>query len=112
MNKALTKSDFTIIRQQYNGTQADSKTNRVHGYIPAFKDIETSAVYLSRYSDGSIANLHLLDGLPDEVIVSRDKEHNIVAVKPSIISGFIKDGQFYTREQCSINNQEADELAM
>ena len=43
----------------------------------------------------------MLDGLPEALITERDQQNNIVSVKPSVIPGFIRDGEFYTREQAA-----------
>ena len=52
--------------------------------------METGRTYLSRYSDGRPAPIHIHDGLP-EAIQWR--------TEINIIPGFVRDGRFYTREQ-------------
>ena len=85
----------------YSGTGGVSNENRSLGFIPAFCDTETGAVYLSCHKDGTQAVIHILDGLPEKLITARDTQNKIIAVKPSVIPGFIKDEQFYTREQAA-----------
>lgn len=87
--------------QDFTGTGGVSKENRSLGFLPAFRDNETGRVYLSCNKDGTQAAVHLLDGLPEDVIISRDEENNIVSVKPSVIPGFVKEAVFYTREQAA-----------
>ena len=41
----------------------------------------------------------MLDGLPDAVIVRRNRSGKVTAVRGSIVAGFLRDGRFYTREQ-------------
>ncbi len=67
------------------------------GFRPAFLDFETQKVYPSRFADGRLAPFHLLDGLPDEVVVDRLPSGRVVAAKASLISGFLRNGFFYTR---------------
>jgi hypothetical protein len=58
-------------------------------------------VYLSRFADGRVAPVHLLDGLPAEVVVSRYPSGRVAAVSASVVAGFVRGGQFYTREQAA-----------
>jgi hypothetical protein len=91
----------TMVLQQENdrfaGTGGRSEVNRDLGFRPAFFDCATCTVYLSRYRDGRIAPLHLLDGLPDDVVLVRAQCGRVVVVKSSLISGFERNGFFYTR---------------
>lgn len=56
-------------------------------------------MYFSCTADGSIASIHLMDGLPENLVVARSASGRVAAVKGSIVAGFIKEGHFYTREQ-------------
>jgi len=87
--------------RDFTGTGGVSKENRSHGFLPAFRDNETGTVYLSCNKDGSQAAIHMLDGLPEELILERDEENSIVMVKASVIPGFVKENKFYTREQAA-----------
>jgi hypothetical protein len=68
------------------------------GFRPAFLDVATLTIYPSRFADGRAAPIHLLDGLPDEVVTDRLASGRVVAAKASVISGFERGGFFYTRE--------------
>lgn len=85
----------------YQGSGGVSQGNRSFGFRPAFFDVETAAVYLSRFADGQPAPFHLLDGLPDEVVLSRNTTGRVAAVKQTLVSGFVLEGCFYTREQAA-----------
>ena len=87
--------------RRFHGNPGVSDECRVHGFKPAFIDRETGAIYLSRYTDGRLAPLHLLEGLPDEVVKKRQPDGTIASVKQSLQSGFVKSGEFYTREQAA-----------
>ncbi len=92
------------LRQQnlaFKGTGGVSGGNRSQGFAPAFLDTETGRVYPARFADGRPAPMHLLDGLPQELIVSRDTASGCLAVKRSVVAGFVQAGQFYTREQAA-----------
>lgn len=95
-NKALKKDN-----QAFCGTGGVSETNRKHGFVPAFQDTDTGEVYISCHKDGKVSAVHILEGLPEKVIAKRDDEDNICEVKASIIPGFVKNEQFYTREQAA-----------
>jgi hypothetical protein len=67
------------------------------GFRPAFLDTATFSIHLSRYADGRPAAFHVLDGLPDEVVVTRSIFGRVVAAKETLVSGFERNGFFYTR---------------
>jgi hypothetical protein len=71
------------------------------GFWPAFLDTQTRAVYPSRFTDGRLAPFHILDGLPDELVLSRNPGGRGAIVKASVVSGFIRDGFFYSRDQAA-----------
>jgi hypothetical protein len=81
----------------YAGTGGRSEANAGLGFRPAFLDFETQKVYPSRFADGRLAPFHLLDGLPEEVVVDRAPSGRVVAAKATLISGFVRNGFFYTR---------------
>lgn len=85
--------------QLFENTDRVSTHNFEHGFSPAFQDSATGHVYLSRYTDGQPAPFHLLDGLPNELVTARDAEGRIIAVKQTIIAGFVLAERFYTREE-------------
>ena len=93
-----------VLRRQnlaFKGTGGVSASNRSQGFAPAFLDTETGSVYLARFADGRPAPMHLLDGLPRELIVSSDAAGRCLAVKRSLVAGFVQAGRFYTREQAA-----------
>lgn len=93
-----------VLRQQsstFRGSSGVSEENHSYGFAPAFLDIETGHVYLARFADGRPAPMHLLDGLPDEVVTSRKASGAVNAVKETIIAGFFRWGRFFTREQAA-----------
>src|SRR5438477_11087033 len=82
----------------FQGTGGRSQENRGCGFLPAFFDLETETIYAACFADGSPAPFHLLDGLPAEVVIARTVSGRVATVKASVISGFVRDGCFYTRE--------------
>lgn len=101
MLQAMTKEVLTRENQVFMGTGGRSEENRSLGFRPAFIDTQTQVVYPSRFSDGRPAPFHLLDGLPDEVIVARHMSGRVASVKASVVSGFLCDGRFFTREEAA-----------
>ena len=83
---------------QFLGKGGRSQENASVGFRPAFFDSETSIVYPSRFADGRPAPMHLLDGLPSEVVLTRTPTGRVATVKSTIVSGFTLGGVFYTRE--------------
>ena len=92
------------LRQQnrvFRGTGGVSQENREGGFVPAFSDTSTGDVYLSRFADGRVAPMHLLDGLPAAVVVQRSVSGRVMSVKETLQAGFVRAGKFYTREQAA-----------
>lgn len=87
--------------RRFSGTGGRSEENRSAGFRPAFLDVDTAKVYESRFADGRLAPFHLLDGLPDEVVVERAGGGRVVAVKESMIAGFVRAARFYSREEAA-----------
>jgi hypothetical protein len=87
--------------REFRGTGGRSQENRGAGFQPAFFDTETRMVYPSQFRDGRRAPVHLLDGLPEQLVVARDALGRVSTVKDSIIAGFAREGRFYTREEAA-----------
>lgn len=83
----------------YAGTAGVSANNGCKGFRPAFRDRLTARIYPSCYADGRAAPVHVVDGLPPEVVERRDAQGHVVRIKESIESGFIRDGRFFTRAE-------------
>jgi len=45
--------------------------------------------------------MHILDGLPAKLVVERLPSGHVATVKGSIEAGFVKDGNFITREEAA-----------
>lgn len=85
----------------FAGTGGVSRENRSGGFSPAFYDTESGFVQVARFGDGAPTPMHLLDGLPDEWVKRRRPSGSVVAVKDSVIAGFVRQGRFYTRQQAA-----------
>jgi len=101
METSFTQYNLRQENQVFRGTGGISQGNRQFCFEPAFCDWETGTVYPSCYEDGSPASCHMLDGLPSDVVTAQDNDGHITAVKPTIVSGFLRAGRFYTREEAA-----------
>ena len=101
MAQTLTLQTLEAENQSFAGTGGISSANRHYGFTPGFLDRETGAVYCSCWADGTPAPFHALDGLPDHLVLARNHRGHIVAIKSSVVAGFIRFGLFYTREQAA-----------
>jgi len=97
----MTDSRLAQENVRYAGTRGVSRENRRYGFRPAFMDLETAAVHLARFADGRLAPFHLLDGLPDELVISRDAGGRVAEIRSCVISGFEQQGRFYTRDEAA-----------
>jgi hypothetical protein len=84
---------------RYQVTSGVSGGNREYNFIPAFLDFESGVVYISSFSNGVPAPIHIYEGLPSHLIISRNAINKTVKIKHSVVSGFIHENQFYTRDQ-------------
>jgi hypothetical protein len=101
MNLTLTKISPALETARYRGTGGVSESNRSLGFQPAFIDRQPGTVHWSRCPDGRPAPCHLLDGLPAELVPARDEQGRVTRVKSSVLSGFVPDGRFYTRDEAA-----------
>ena len=110
MRLTLTQTSLALETAHYRGTGGVSENNRSRGFQPAFIDRDTETVYLSRFPDGRPAPCHLLDGLPDELVLARNEQGRVMRVKSSVVSGFVRDERFYTRDEAAAMLVSASEL--
>lgn len=95
--KTLAQENF-----QFAGTGGVSKNNSSRGFVPAFLDTDSGSIYRSRFPDGRPAPVHMLSGLPDKLFKSDGACGEQSAVKSSVVSGFLLEDIFYTREAAAI----------
>lgn len=87
--------------RRFAGTGGVSENNAQARFVPAFQDAHTGQVEISRFRDGRPAPFHLIDGLPEDWIAERDVTGRVIRIKGSIISGFVRFGVFFTRQEAS-----------
>ncbi|MDO6460396.1 hypothetical protein Q4485_06790 [Granulosicoccaceae sp. 1_MG-2023] len=66
------------------------------GFCPVFRDLLNGETHFSLNQDGSLAEQHLFDNLPLEWVEEWDEDGLPRSLKPTIIAGFWRYGQFYT----------------
>lgn len=101
MRSALTTLALSHENQLYAETRGISQSNRAAGWRPGYLNLTTGECELSRFSDGRPAPIHVLEGLPEDWVQSRDAEGRVIAAEPEIVSGFIRGGRFFTRDQAA-----------
>ena len=82
---------------RHEGTGGTSQCSSGMGFRPAFFDYATHTIHPSRFRDGRVAPFHVLDGLPDEAVAIRSDDGRVLATKATLISGFERNGFFFTR---------------
>lgn len=87
--------------ETFAGTGGISENNCQARFMPAFQDTLTGRVELARTESGDCASMHLLCCLPDEWVTERDAQGRILALKDSIVAGFVRDECFYSREEAA-----------
>lgn len=94
----LSLRDENVLFEHSRGV---SWSNARQGFVPGFRDDTTGELAVSRFADGSPAPLHILDGLPEHWVSVRDADGHVRETTPGLVSGFIRDGRFYTREEAA-----------
>jgi hypothetical protein len=94
-------------RRKYQGTGGLSENNGSLGFWPAFMEQSTHCIHLSRTADGQPAPYHCLAGLPESLILARDEQGRVTAVCSDLVSGFVRDGKFYTRAEAAASVERA-----
>ena len=97
MKRVLSPQRLEVENAEHAGSGGVSAGNRSLGFRPAFLDCATMSIYASCFADGRPAPFHLLDGLPEEIVLERSKSGRVKRVVSSLISGFERGGFFYTR---------------
>jgi hypothetical protein len=106
VKRVMTQNQLKRENSVHAGTGGRSQENSGLRFRPAFFDFATQKTYPSRFADGRLAPFHLLDGLPEEVVIDRTANGRVVAAKATLISGFVRDGFFYTRTAAARAAQE------
>ena len=101
MNRSMTYERLRKDNRIFYGTGGVSESNSTDGFIHAFCDTETGRVVPSRNADGSLAPIHVLAGLPREWAVELGIGNTVLAVKETVIAGFLRAGVFFTRDQAA-----------
>jgi len=101
MQDALSSTVLQGQNQHFRGTGGRSEENGGLGFRPAFMDTDTQAIYASCFADGRPAPFHLIDGLPDILIAIRFSSGRVAALKASVISGFVREDRFYSRDEAA-----------
>ncbi len=101
MNRMFNNARLRHENLVFAGTGGISANNHQADFIPAFRDPATGRVEIARFEDGKPAPMHLLCGLPAEWVVERNKNGEVIAICVHIISGFVRNATFYTREEAA-----------
>ncbi|HRP96113.1 MAG TPA: hypothetical protein PL143_07665 [Rhodocyclaceae bacterium] len=87
--------------EHFRGTGGVSDGNRSLGFAPAFLDRDTGDIHRARFANGQPAPCHILDGLPAALVCERAACGRVLAVKASVVAGFVRDGRFLTRAEAA-----------
>jgi len=101
MSRPMNNERLRIENLAFAGTCGVSQNAHKVRFLPAFKDLETGRVELACFTPGTPAPMHVLSCLPDEWAAERNAAGEIVALRPSVIAGFVRDDRFYTREEAA-----------
>ncbi len=101
LRDAITHQTLREQNQQFKGTGGISQENCSVGFVPAFQDSRNGTVYRSRFSDGRHAPVHVMAGLPSKLALKISNSGSVVALIDSVVAGFLRDGQFYSRREAA-----------
>jgi hypothetical protein len=100
MLSGLSEQTLANENRRFFGTGGRSEENNGLGFLPAFRDQNTGSVYRACFADGRPAPFHLLDGLPDDVVV-RGESGRVTGARASLVAGFVQSGCFFTRAEAA-----------
>lgn len=103
MDRSMSQTVLMKENDAFSGTGGVSPNNHSEGFVPAFRDALTGEVYLSTLGNGMPAPVHILDALPVELVRERDPRGKVIRVSKYVVSGFLLDGRFYTRDEAAIH---------
>ncbi|WP_286238085.1 hypothetical protein [Neptuniibacter halophilus] len=87
--------------QVYAASGGVSAGNRHCGFRPAFMDSLTGETVLCCFADGRPSPCHYLETVPADWVTRRDEQGRVTEIRESIVSGFVSQGQFYTRQEAA-----------
>ncbi len=96
---SISYSSLINENKEFAGTGGISENNHEFGFLPAFRHEDTQEVELSRMPNGNIAPIHTLDALPKNWFSLT--ESGRLTLKACVTSGFVRQGQFYTRKDAA-----------
>ena len=94
----LSEFELRLENSLFKHTGGVSENNHASGFTPAYRNIRTGEIAISRFANGEPAPVHVLEGLPEEWVIARDAQGYVRRVLATIVSGFLRNGRFYTRE--------------
>ena len=87
--------------REFSGSGGVSQEKAHLNFRPAFMDQASGDIEISRLGNGKPAPFHSLEGLPDHWVIERNIAGRVVDIKSSVISGFVRMGRFFTREEAA-----------
>ncbi|MCZ6889527.1 MAG: hypothetical protein O7H39_13610 [Gammaproteobacteria bacterium] len=101
MSQSITPESLHLENLAFAGTRGISENARPQRFVPAFCDSETGRIEIARFASGKPAPWHVIEGMPDEWAAEHNGMGEICALKSTIVAGFVRDGEFFTREQAA-----------
>jgi hypothetical protein len=101
MGDAVTLQTLRSENLLFAATGGISQNNRSRDLQPGFYDSASGQMAVSCFADGMPAPIHLLDGVPREWVTERNEAGRVLSVKGAVVSGFIRDGRFFTRAEAA-----------
>jgi hypothetical protein len=102
MARSLTLGQLRSAKEKPRNLRRIDMNVASQGFVPAFLDTESGMVYLSRHTDGNLALLHVLDGLPPDLIEARSATGKPTVAKTKVLAGFVREGRFYSRDEAQV----------
>ena len=100
-DKTMNNLTVEMENSLYAGSRGVQSCTGIDDLTPAFLNTEDGKVEISRLRDGRPAAIHLIEWLPLEWADVIEMDGAIRELRPGIISGYVKNGLFITREDAS-----------
>lgn len=95
----MLKQDASTLHSGQSRTA--QQPNCLNGFTPAFLNAESGDIAFAKFANGFPAPVHIVEGLPENWFKQPNKKSGKEDLKQEIVSGFIREGHFFTREEAT-----------
>ena len=97
----MTIDIFAKIRRAASIVDTAVMQASLYGFTPAFHDTRSGSIVFSKSSSGHPASIHQPSSVPADWVGQRTLTGRVRKLKPAVVTGYVRDGYFFTREKAA-----------